>query len=54
MRYVTGEVLRAEPPTRLEYKFGMNRRIRLRSVADVPFEITTTGMIASEAISNVG
>ena len=22
-RYVTGEVVRAEPPTRLEYKFGM-------------------------------
>src|SRR5690242_3202166 len=23
MRYVTGEVLRADPPSRLEYKFGM-------------------------------
>ena len=23
MRYVTGEVLRVEPPTRLEYTFGM-------------------------------
>jgi uncharacterized protein YndB with AHSA1/START domain len=23
MRYVTGEVLKAEPPTRLEYRFGM-------------------------------
>jgi uncharacterized protein YndB with AHSA1/START domain len=31
-RYVTGEVLRVEPPTRLEYKFGMGDGARMSRV----------------------
>jgi uncharacterized protein YndB with AHSA1/START domain len=32
MRYVTGEVIRVEPPTRLEYKFGMGDGARMSRV----------------------
>jgi uncharacterized protein YndB with AHSA1/START domain len=31
-RYVTGEVIRVEPPTRLEYKFGMGDGARMSRV----------------------
>ena len=31
-RYVTGEILKAEPPTRLEYKFGMGDGARMSRV----------------------
>ena len=51
MRYVTGEVLRAEPPKLLEYKFGMGDG---KVMSHVKIELTPETEAVKVAVTNDG
>lgn len=51
MRYVTGEVLRAEPPKLLEYKFGMGEG---KVMSHVKIELTPETEAVKVSVTNDG